>query len=370
MAPSRCPHEVMELTIHPNPILATNAPKNRPQRVSRDREKHPAVVARAIPQGHRRAYRYSEWWKAILEHPEFAQLRSDSQRTLKRIADLLIWRTDRRTMTSRPTWKLLAKLAQVNRSTVARHIATLRSWGLLGVVATGRLGESVPGQPPTPNDAAVYVLCTPLPPPRQKPPVDGNRTPILLTEERRNNPTYARTRNAKPGLIYPGNAPVTAKTRTVARHRRILAAQEMQNRAFPLRKISARHLAQVCRPFFEAGWTLADVLKAIDQRPDGSPWPHDGATGIRNVAPWLSRRLSAWMPHGAPLPSASQLSRARSAQMAEQRRQVLAALEARRADAPAAQLQAKSGADLVRAAIRAAREVAARTVRRSAGLVA
>lgn len=361
----------MELTIHPNPILATGAPKNRPQRVSRDREKHPAVVARAIPQGHRRAYRYSEWWKAILEHPEFAVLRSDSQRTLKRIADLLIWKTDRRTMTSMPTWKLLAKLAQVNRSTVARHIATLRSWGLLGVVATGRLGESVPGQPPTPNDAAVYVLCTPLPTPRQKPPVDGNRTPILLTEERRNNPTYARTRNAKPGPIYPGNAPVTAKTKTVARHRRILAAQEMQNRAFPLRRISARHLAQVCRPFFEAGWTLSDVLRAIDQRPDGSRWPHDGATGIRNVAPWLSRRLSVWMPHdGSPLPSASQLSRARSAQMAEQRRRVLEALEARRVDAPAARRLASMGADLARKAIRAAREATAFAARRGAAQVA
>ena len=63
-----------------------------------------------------------------------------------------------------------------------------------------------------------------------------------------------------------------------------------------------------------AGWTVNDVLAAIDHRPDGTAWAHDGATGVQQVGRWLTHRLSAWRDgHGTVLRSPSQRSAADAA---------------------------------------------------------
>src|SRR5690606_5759290 len=106
-------------------------------------------------------------------------------------------------------------------------------------------------------------------------------------------------------------------TAPATRGQQLDAARAMQHAAFPLRRISARHLRSIARPFFRAGWTPRDVLYAIDTRPDGTPWPHSGADEVRHLGAWLRHRLAAWASPTGPLPSRSQRA---AATLAEQRR--------------------------------------------------
>jgi hypothetical protein len=77
--------------------------------------------------------------------------------------------------------------------------------------------------------------------------------------------------------------------------------------------------------FFRAGWTVVDLAWAIDHRPDGTPWPHDGAHGVLNPRGWLAHRLRAWRDdRGEPIRSRSQRAaaeRARERAVQEARRQ-------------------------------------------------
>ena len=319
-------------------------------------ERSPKVVSLAIPEGSCRAPHIAAWWTALKNTSGFATLRSDAQASLTRIMKVIVKMTDRATMTAIPTWKLLALIGKVKRATVARHLSRLREWGLLGVVATGQRGEATePGQKPV-NDAAVYVLCTPKPP-KIVANVDRNETPFLTSEEEVKTPPYARESGPLlNGQFYPGNHPVTGQTRQTAKLNRIDASKEMQRRVPALRTISPKYLAWVCKPFFEAGWTLTDVLLAIDTRPDGTKWPHDGATGIRNIAPWLQRRLSAWTAHGSPTTSHSQRQKEHQAQMAESRRQTLLEREQRRSNRKQMSAVATAGAARVRAVLRSLRQ--------------
>lgn len=78
-----------------------------------------------------------------------------------------------------------------------------------------------------------------------------------------------------------------------------------------MRGCSDRYVMRVIRPFFDAGWGLSDLVGAVDRRPDGSPWPHSGARGVREPARWLIHRLSAWLDEaGAPLVAPSMRARA------------------------------------------------------------
>lgn len=73
----------------------------------------------------------------------------------------------------------------------------------------------------------------------------------------------------------------------------LLAAREVQRRSFTLRRITDRHVRSLLREFFLAGWTVADVLLALDRKPAGR-WRHDGAAAVDNVGAWVAYRLRAW----------------------------------------------------------------------------
>ncbi|MFC8041860.1 hypothetical protein ACFUOZ_21105 [Paenarthrobacter sp. NPDC057355] len=88
-------------------------------------------------------------------------------------------------------------------------------------------------------------------------------------------------------------------------------------------------MASSCRDFFLAGWTVADILHALNWRPDGTLWPHSGAPETKDawrMRGWLRHRLSHWRTEaGEPLRSRDQQEAARAAalrreQEAEHRR--------------------------------------------------
>lgn len=126
-----------------------------------------------------------------------------------------------------------------------------------------------------------------------------------------------------------------AHTPTTNPAERLAAADELRWRLPVLRRISARHVRHVVREHFLAGWTVLDIQHALDHRPDGTSWNHDGANGVARPADWLTYRLAAWCDDaGTVVRSRSQrlaLERAEARARTRRQRDEAAATRARRA---------------------------------------
>jgi hypothetical protein len=294
-----------------------------------------------------------------VDRVDAANLRADRRETVHRVALALLERTDA-TRTTRPTWAHLMARTGKSRATVARALAQLRSWGLLGVVASGRQGIYAPrgsntdGRAPV-NEAAVYVLCE-IPPvqlvPDLAPPVDENETPpregLDLVPRTRAELTFVEN-PAEPLRGQPDQAAQARPTHPGADRQRhwfpstatpsgkddmLLAARELQARLPVLRRISPEHVRSVLREFFLAGWSVADVILTIDRLPNENRWAHDGATGVANVGAWLAHRMRPWrQPGGTVRPSPSHRA---AAEHALNRARHRAAAEAHTRDTAAA----------------------------------
>jgi hypothetical protein len=131
----------------------------------------------------------------------------------------------------------------------------------------------------------------------------------------------------------------------------------MQYRSFALRAISAKHLAYVCRPWFEAGYTVNDILHAIDKLPDGTSHRHDGLDGAKDLAKLLRHRLSHWTENGTVVYSPYQRQAMRSRDAVARAIEVARAAKAR-AEAPRRTFNetAAKGAALVRETLRKMRD--------------
>jgi len=147
-----------------------------------------AALWAAVPAGYRPAVNLAHWVGAVTDAAQEG-FRSDAAQRRIELAWLLAKHTDWKTCTTRCGWDLLADRGCVSRRTVARFLAWLRSQHLIAVVSTGRTGtltrpmalttppQTAPGGPGGPrgpgraeessgNEAAVYVLLEPIPPPR------------------------------------------------------------------------------------------------------------------------------------------------------------------------------------------------------------
>lgn len=289
------------------------------------------------------------WLREVREHPAALTLRSDAHARLVAVARVLACSADWQTLTSRPTWSRLCEQTGQGRSTVARWLAWLRSAGLLGVVETG----STPQLRPMAlahvegNRAALYVLAvepTPEPAPdmpsgddapgplgsslEDVSPTAETGTPSWLTVGEL--PTHARGAAGTSPLRGPDRREAARSTwgwcqPTTHGRARLGCAARLRERVPALRPLSDRHLRHLLRPWLEAGWTAADVARAIDYAPDGTA--HTWTTAVRSPKGWLRARLGLWTDAtGAPLPP---LSAARAA-----------AVEARRVEQAAARQRA------------------------------
>lgn len=271
------------------------------------------VVARAIPAGSVKAAGQLAFLNAVREHPELGRLRRDAYATVWEVARVLAWCASWDTMTSRPTWAVLCARTGRSRATVHRVLVRLREAGLLGVVATGRSGQFTPAAMDAGvAEAAVYVLCTPAPAQA----VDEDETPTGVSPVSGTHPPHARASRplrgeseplrgrseaadaarATSGVVpgQPSRPPERPDSPTGRQDERLAPARALQARLPVLRRISDRHVASLIREAVLAGWTTSELVAAIDRRPDGTLWPHDGATGVSNVGAWLAYRLGAW----------------------------------------------------------------------------
>ncbi|GAB2917992.1 hypothetical protein GCM10027203_17110 [Nonomuraea fastidiosa] len=104
---------------------------------------------------------------------------------------------------------------------------------------------------------------------------------------------------------------------------RLAMCERLRHESLVLRHMTPWYLRWLLKPYLLAGWTAADVLHALDVRPDGSPWTYTwkSVNELRHIPGWVRHRLAAWLDEdGRVLPSRSQRALAAVArQRAEQR---------------------------------------------------
>ena len=316
----------------------------RRRRVNRARETDSTIVLAAVPKGSVRAAHGRQCMAALLRHESFAGRNRNGQATITAVLRTLIERTDYESMTTRPGWEALIEATETSRTTVARALRALVAWGILGRVAAGRQAKYAPAGPDGEriNEAAVYVLCVPSPLAL----VNKVGTPPALGgshhKQEKLTPTRARATNSHNGVAAPrpivrggASAEPAARLpwrpeiqwpphRTTSRQiQRVAAAAEIRNRCFPLRSMTSKDVASTCRDFLLAGWTVADILHALDYKPDGTLWPHSGAPVTKDpwrLRGWLRHRLAPWRTEaGEPLHSRDQRAAARHAAQRRER---------------------------------------------------
>lgn len=227
-----------------------------------------------------------KWVRAVEAHPDTATLRADGLRNLTAVVWALAT-SARPDGTTCPTWPALTEQAGLSERTVARWLAWLRTRGLLFTVETG----STPGtrggrQPEVGNRAAVYALTGPLP-------VDGTvippcshvvRTPY--TREGYHDQAQAACGGGASTSLWPRLAP--GRTRAD----RLLLAEELRRIAPDLRELTPRQLRAACGPELRAGWSIDDVLFALDHEPEGRA--HWRTAKVKNRYGWVRSRLAPW----------------------------------------------------------------------------
>lgn len=290
------------------------------------------------------------WLRAVDEWINGLDMRSDGRENRRRLARILGFNADWKTLTTNTlTWSTISERTGMSRATVARHLLALHEAGWIGRVAAGRSAAAKQaagwtGDDAFINDAPVYALTQPV----DENVVDINETPPTVSGYKE-FPARAREAEAPTGAAsrpsptkaaggrqcavpadrtlpaWPGHVTPTSKDE------RILAGREWARLVPALNKLSARHLAFLAKDFFAAGWTLRDLMTALDTLPNGwkqgqfvdGQWvPFSGADGIpaARLGHWVNWRLNPWRDNGAAVESPTQ-TRIRRAAAAEIQRQ-------------------------------------------------
>jgi hypothetical protein len=362
MDPSSISHADFRPNSSPAPALETPAElPSRRRRVRVKYERSKAVVLGAVPKGCRLARHVVAWKRTALEHPALELMRADGRANMAALIDIIAVQQDPSSRTWRTTWAWVAERLGVHEDSVGRMIRRLKTWGLLAVVATGRSAAYTPrASGKTHGEAPVYVLTVHVRPAPSQPepaekasevpaeesmPVDINVGPVppkgvLFPPHAREEESHkdaatprptakaaAQRREVQAALrertapLWPAHATVqpstTAATRSEWKQTYRWAGLEIQHHALVLRRITTAYVTSVAKPHFQAGWSIADILHALDWTPNGHRYPHDALTGIKNPGAWFTARLRAWTHHDGTLYRSPDQ---RAAAEAEQRR--------------------------------------------------
>jgi len=288
-----------------------------------------ARVARVLPAGRVPARDQRGWLHDQVEAElDVEQLRAHARANIRAVATVLAnhgaWHG---LMVSRPTWAVLIQRTGLCRATIAAHLRWLREHQLLAIWQPGRTAGCRPMAlaGTETNQAAEYLLLAgptperalaaaerpaaspaddPLaagPEYRQKPApataVEETWTPTWSRRDSERNPRVRET-SYPPGRQDrgPGRPAETAAQQQFRRDRgrpiRLELADKLRNRSPVLRQLSVRHLASLLRDHVNAGWSLPDLMQALDYQPTGARhWQTDR---VRSPAGWLRHRLDLW----------------------------------------------------------------------------
>jgi ribosomal protein S15P/S13E len=199
----------------------------------------------------------------------------------------------------------------ISYTTVKRWIRRLREAGLILTLATGRLAAdavksgSQPAGKPAHNEVAVYLLTVPrshvLEPENLGVPAESRGEAVaqarvstmrkwptsspegkFLDSQKESFSTHAsaqaREEEPKPSIRRPrllryrrhSSYPIH-QAPGASKSAQRQAAGRVADEHMSLGYLSNNAIAALCRPFFAAGWTPADVLHSLNHRPGGSP---------------------------------------------------------------------------------------------------
>lgn len=277
------------------------------------------------------------WLKRVNKAIEASGKRADAQRNLKAVAWEVAIRAGWIDHTARVSWDTTAAAAGVCRRTIGNELQWLRENGWLGHVEHGttpklrkrwqneRYGDQ--------NRQPVYLLCEPLSASvtPQEPLADVHSPTGPTGAQNDGQQLSTGTTTCTPTFSFPWSSKKTPHTREGrlawcprTKTERQQAAGQIQDRSganwhtdrnrakptdvlvvSPLRTISKAALAHLARDFWRAGWTVDDVLHAIDHRPDGTR--HTATSAVSDPAGWIRYRLNHWRDaDNDPVPSIRQ----------------------------------------------------------------
>jgi hypothetical protein len=274
------------------------------------------------------------------------------RRHREHIAELIAAHADR-WLHSRPTLAVLIELSGLSRRTVQDACRWLERGGWLTVLEHGTTPRYAPGRlrPEDESLAREWLLaapgenCTPTHTPtagrpsagaREDPPVPCTSTDEMDRRVAPDSSPLGPVRTPGPlAELAPGQKPRR-------RAAQLTACETLQRQHMVLRRLSARSLRSILRPWCGSvgapaacRYSPADVLHAIEHLPpdgSGSVRQHEYATRVADPAAWLEHRMSFWLdadgrpllPHSAEL--ADRAAGHRSAQDRERaRREAVAA---------------------------------------------
>ena len=287
------------------------------------------VFGRRGPEVSGNGYRDLRWLEKVRGEIVSAGLRRHAQRNALHVAELIAHHCDGKTLRARPGLAVLVQESGLSLRTVQRWTRWLERAGFLAVIEDGVTPRYAPDRlnPDDENQAREWQLIEPAPelqetgtpshaygagPPRAPascPPGAGGPE---REQDRRSAPDSSPL--APPPWRAPADAWPLGQT-PQRRRERLTAVQTLQRRHMVLRRLSARRLRSILRPWFGSHWappgqrwTPADVLYALDHRP-GAGGRHAYAAEVRDPAGWLAHRLSFWLdedgepmrPHSAEL---------------------------------------------------------------------
>ncbi|MEV6033663.1 helix-turn-helix domain-containing protein [Nonomuraea sp. NPDC052116] len=295
-----------------------------------------ALILASVPRSMRRTPDQQAFLRALREDPEVIGLRYDGYGNLLRVAQVIAWAADWKTMCSRPTIAGICARTGLSKATVKRWVRWLREHGWLGVVEEGSTVRFRKGTAAGLDDdgmgnrAALWVICIP----RDITPIPTSDTSSDQVKDLSEPPSFSlperegtdptRTREApRQARRSPRISPAWALHESPRTKRdRLAACERLRQESNVLRHMTPWYLRWLLRPFLVAGWTPADVLYALDVRADGIMWTYTwlSVDELRHIPGWVHHRLSAWVEaDGQVLPSRSlRLAAAAEKQRAEQ----------------------------------------------------
>lgn len=258
-----------------------------------------AVVLAAVPSGYR-LHRSMPHWLAHCER----QLRQTGWREDRITSRLAVCRQiaahrSRTRGSAWPGWPRIQAAACLSRATVARCLADLRALGLTAHVRQGSTPQFRKG---TDDDGCLAGEYAPIIK-TETPPVPTEKESRLIARESTHPQAALRAAGIK------GREPQwPANQATRTKRQRLAAAETLRLLSPAAYQASARNVRSIARPWLAAGWTVRDLIFAIDHTPAGAEHPYAyNARDLRSPAGWIVARLRLWRDKaGAPLPSPRQ----------------------------------------------------------------
>jgi len=260
-------------------------------------------------------YRDRAWLAYAREVVAGSDLRADARRHTVHLAELIAGRADWSTLRSRPTMALLVQLSGLSLRTVQRRTRWLEAAGLLQVAESGTTPRFDPSRlrPGDANQAREWVLVMHSPELAEMSSPLSPTADLPSTGMRELLPIDAKGQDGEDRRYAPGSLllappqwlsgqPIWPSSQNPQRRgERLTAAATLARHCLPLRRLSARHIRSITRLWWRSGWTVSDVLYAIETTPDGSP--HRYTERVIDPARWLGHRLSYWLGQdGQPVP--------------------------------------------------------------------